>query len=134
MRYLLDTDTCIEILRSNRRVRDRLQSENPDDWLISVVSVFEPFAGVERCRRPKEERRKVEAFLAPLHLLPFDLDAALRASKIRWHLEKSGKPIGPFDLLLAAQALSLDIALVTGNCGEFARVPDLRLENWTADP
>lgn len=133
MRYLLDTDTCIEILRGNRRVRERLQSENPDDCGISVVSVFELFAGVERCRRPQEERRKVEAFIAPLHVLPFDLDAALRASKIRWHLEKSGKPIGPYDLLLAAQALTLDVTLVTGNRSEFSRVSDLRLENWTAN-
>lgn len=134
MRYLLDTDTCIEILRGNRRVRERLQSENPDDCGISVVSIFELFAGVERCRRPEEERRKVEAFLVPLHVLPFDLDASHRASRIRWHLEKVGKPIGPYDLLLAAQALALDVFLVTGNSSEFSRIPGLQLENWTADP
>jgi tRNA(fMet)-specific endonuclease VapC len=58
---------------------------------------------------------------------------ALCASKIRWQLEKSGKPISPYDLLLAAQAFALDITLVTGNRSEFSPVPDLRLENWTAD-
>lgn len=131
MRYLLDTDTCIEVLRGSHRVRERLQLESPDDCGISVVSIFELFAGVERCRRPAEERRKLEAFVAPLHVLPFDLDAALRASRIRWSLEQSGTPIGPYDLLLAAQALALDITVVTGNRREFSRVPDLRLENWT---
>lgn len=132
MKYLLDTDVCIAVLRGYRRVRERLQAVQPDDCGISVVSIFELFSGVERCCRPEEERLKVETFIAPMHVLPFDHDSALRASKVRWHLEKAGLPIGPYDLLLAGQALVLDVTLVTGNIGEFARVPDLVLENWAA--
>lgn len=131
MKYLLDTDTCIEILRGNRCARERLQALSPDDCGVSVVSIFELFSGVERCRHPEEERRKVEVFVDPLHILPFDHDAALFASKIRWHLEKTGRRIGPYDLLLAAQALALGVSLVTGNTDEFARVQDLALENWS---
>ncbi|HEY5891737.1 MAG TPA: type II toxin-antitoxin system VapC family toxin [Chthoniobacterales bacterium] len=130
MKYLLDTDVCIAVLRGSLRVRERLQAVRPDDCGISVVSIFELLSGVECCRRPEEERRKVETFIAPMHVLPFDQDSALRAAQVRWHLEKVGRPIGPYDLLLAGQALAVDVTLVTGNTTEFARVPNLVLENW----
>lgn len=130
LKYLLDTDICIAVLRGNSLVRRRLQAVRPDNCGVSMVSVFELFSGVERCRPPEEEGKKVETFLGPLHLLPFDHDAALRAAKVRWHLEKNGQSIGPYDLQLAGQALALDVTFVTGNTGEFSRVPDLRVENW----
>jgi tRNA(fMet)-specific endonuclease VapC len=130
MKYLLDTDTCIAILRGQAGVRERLKGVTPDDCGVSVVSIFELLSGVERCRQPETERRKVETFLGPLHLLPFDFDAAARAARVRWILEKTGTPIGPYDVQLAGQALALDVTLVTGNTGEFARVPELRIENW----
>jgi tRNA(fMet)-specific endonuclease VapC len=130
VKYLLDTDICIAVLRGKSEVRERLRCVSPDDCGVSMVSVFELCSGVERCRRPEEEQRKVEAFLAPLHLLPFDAPSALRAANVRWHLERAGLPIGPYDLLLAGQALALDVAFVTGNTSEFSRVPELRLENW----
>lgn len=95
-----------------------------------MVSIFGLLSGVERCRRPEDERRKVEPFLAPMHLLPFDLDSAAQAARVRWHLEKAGTLIGPYDVQLAGQALALDVALLTGNAGEFPRVPALRLANW----
>jgi len=131
MKCLLDTETCIEILRGNHRVHERLQTESPDNCGVSVISVFELFAGVERCRQPAEERRKIEMFLAPLHVYPFDIESALRASKIRWELERTGKPIGPYDLLIAAQSLVLSVTLVTGNRCEFDRIPGLMLDTWT---
>ncbi len=130
MRFLLDTDTCIAAMRGRPEVRRRLEAVAPDDCGISFVSVFELYSGVERCRRPENERRKVETFLGPMHLLPFDRDAALRAAGVRWQLERSGQPIGPYDLQLAGQALALDVTLVTGNTYEFTRVPGLRIENW----
>lgn len=130
MRYLLDTDVCIAALRGHRDVQARMQSVKPDDCGVSTVTVFELFSGVERCRRPEEERRKVEVFLAPLHVLPFDHPAALQAAEVRRGLEKSGQPIGPYDLQIAAQALALDVVLVTGNVGEFLRVQGLRVEGW----
>jgi len=133
VKYLLDSDTCIAILRGQPRVRERLRSLTPDDCGVSMVSVFELLSGVERCREPEAERRKVETFLAPLHLLPFDLDSAVHAARVRWHLEKAGTPIGPYDLPLAGQALALDVTLVTGNTGEFTRVPGLRIENWISN-
>lgn len=95
-----------------------------------MVSVFELFSGVERCRDPESEARKVMIFLKPLHLIPFDWDSALRSAGVRWDLEKAGQRIGPYDLQLAGQALALDVTLVTHNTQEFERVVGLRLEDW----
>ena len=98
-----------------------------------MVSVFELFAGVERCRDPEREGRKVMAFLEPLHLIPFDWDSALRASAIRWNLEREGKRIGPYDLQLAGQAVALDVVFVTHNTGESGRIDGLKLEDWEVE-
>ena len=70
-------------------------------------------------------------FLAPLEVIPFDEDAAESHGDLRATLEKSGRPIGPLDTLIAGHALSLDATLVTNNTREFQRVRGLRLENWT---
>lgn len=63
-------------------------------------------------------------------MLPIDEPVAHAFAEIRAHLEYSGTPIGPYEMLIAAHALALDLPLVTANIGEFSRVPDLRLENW----
>jgi tRNA(fMet)-specific endonuclease VapC len=130
MKYLLDTDTCVSALRGHAGVRARLRAVAPDDCGVSMVSVFELLSRAERCQRPEEEGRKVRIFLAPLHLLPFDYLAAQRAATVRWHLQRSGQPIGPYDLQIAGQALSLEVILVTSNTREFVRVPGLRVEAW----
>jgi tRNA(fMet)-specific endonuclease VapC len=69
-------------------------------------------------------------FSEPFSSLPFDDDAAEVYGRIRTQLEKSGKPIGPNDLLIAAIAIAHDATLVTHNTGEFSRVEDLRYEDW----
>ena len=70
-------------------------------------------------------------FLSPLEVLPFDEDAAESYGEIRAALEKSGKPIGPLDTLIAGHALSLGATLITNNVREFQRVKGLKLESWT---
>ncbi len=130
MKYLLDTNVCIRAMRGDPRVTARMKACAPDDCGVSIVSVFELFAGVERCREPGREGVKVVAFLKPLHLLPFDWDSAIRAASVRWELEKAGKKIGPYDLQLAGQALALDVTLISHNLREFRRVTDLKIEDW----
>lgn len=117
-------------MRGNFKVRQRLQVITPDDCGVSLISVFELLAGVERCAQPDREREKVSTFLAPLHQLPFDIDSVVQAAKVRGALEKAGQKIGPYDLLPAGQALALGVTLVTRNTREFARVPSLSLEDW----
>ena len=130
MIYLLDTNVCIAAMRGNSRVIQKLATHRPEDCAVSMVSVFELFAGVFRCREPQAEGRKVTTFLAPFHLLPFDWDSALKAAEIRWELEKNGNKIGPYDLQLGGQALALNLTLVTHNSREFQRMNGLRIEDW----
>jgi tRNA(fMet)-specific endonuclease VapC len=128
--HLLDTNVCVAVLRGVRGVQRKLQTLSPDDVGVSSVTIYELQAGVERCRDPQAEGRKVAIFLQPLHVLDFDREAAAQAARVRADLVKSGCVIGPYDLLLAGQALSLGIVLVTRNTAEFGRVRGLPLENW----
>lgn len=130
MTYLLDTNVYIAAMRGNSKVIQRLAAHRPIDCAVSMVSVFELFAGVVRCRDPQGEGRKVSSFLAPFHLLPFDWDSALKTAEIRWQLEKMSTKIGPYDLQLGGQALALDLTLVTHNSREFKRVTGLQVEDW----
>ena len=130
MKYLLDTNACIRLMRGDGNVRHHLSSKAPDDCAVSMVTVFELFSGVEKCADPRKEALKVRRLLDAFHLLPFDWDSALHTAKIRGHLEKIGKIIGPYDLQLAGQSLALELILVTHNIREFSRVPGLSIEDW----
>lgn len=130
MKYLLDTNACIRLMRGDGNVRRHLSSKAPDDCAVSMVTVFELFSGVEKCADPRKEALKVRRLLDAFHLLPFDWDSALHTAKIRGHLERIGKIIGPYDLQLAGQSLALELILVTHNTREFSRVPGLSVEDW----
>jgi tRNA(fMet)-specific endonuclease VapC len=130
MKYLLDTNARIRLMMGDGNVRRNLSSKAPDDCAISMVTVFELFSGVEKCADSRKEALKVRRLLDAFHLLPFDWDSALHTVKIRGHLEKIGKIIGPYDLQLAGQSLALELILVTHNTREFSRGPGLSIENW----
>ena len=130
MTHLLDTNVCIAAMRGNSKVREQLLARTPSDCGVSMVSLYELYAGVERCQQPTTERLKVDAFISPLHRLPFDEAAAVQTARIRWQFERKGMLIGPYDLMLAGQALALDLTLVTHNVREFCRVPGLKVEDW----
>lgn len=130
MIYLLDTNVCIAAMRGKPKVVEALAARRPEDCAVSMVSVYELFAGVFRCNDPEREGQKVSTFLQPFHLLPFDCDSALKTAEIRDQLEQGGKKIGPYDLQLSGQSLALGLTLVTHNTREFNRVPGLRIEDW----
>jgi tRNA(fMet)-specific endonuclease VapC len=128
--YLLDTDTCVDLLRNVPPVVEKLRTLAPDDCGISVISSFELFAGAARARDPRREAQKVQALLDVVEEISFDSDAARRAGALRFELEAAGTPIGPYDLLIASHALVLDLTLVTSNTEEFGHVSGLSLEKW----
>src|SRR5690606_18329100 len=101
-----------------------------EDLGVSIVSVAELQCGVQRSREPERNQRALDLFLLPFALLDLDYEAAAHYGRIRAQLEAAGSPIGPYDLLIAAQALSRDLTLVTRNVREFARVAGLRVESW----
>jgi tRNA(fMet)-specific endonuclease VapC len=130
MRYLLDTNTCIAAMRQHAGVLAHLQSLSPRDCAISTITSYELFTGVAKCANPAQEQSKVDLLLATMAELPFSADAARETARIRADLESRGVSIGPYDLLLAGQAIAAGLMLVTHNTSEFARVTALSLEDW----
>ena len=131
MKYLLDTNICIYAL--NRRppeVLERLRAEGQEAVAISVITMLELRQGAHKSQHPEKTHGKLDLFLGPLRILPFDEKAALEGARIRAHLEQQGKPIGDLDSLIAAHACSRNLVMVTNNLKEFSRVPGLRTENW----
>jgi tRNA(fMet)-specific endonuclease VapC len=130
LRYLLDTNLCIRVLRDRPPgIRERFNA-NADALAISTVVLYELLYGAERSARPEHNRREVERFAARLEVLPFDGAAAAHAAEIRATLERGGRTIGAYDLQIAGQARSRGLIVVTGNLGEFNRVDGLRCEDW----
>ena len=131
MRYMLDTNICIYLIKKKPAgVIRRLQSLRISDVSLSSITLAELEYGVEKSQRPDQNRWALTEFLSPLDILSFDAAAAQRYGAIRSRLEKSGKVIGSMDLLIAAHALSLGAVLVTNNASEFRRVEELTVENW----
>ncbi len=135
MSYLLDTNACIALMNGDPpRVRRRLESALRSGETICVPSIvlFELWYGVHKSSRPAANTQRVELLLAgPISILPFEDSDARVAGNIRAELEKAGKPIGAYDLLIAGQALHHDSILVTANSSEFRRVQSLRWEDWS---
>ena len=131
MKYLLDTNICLYII--NKRpssILDVIRLKKADEISISAITIAELYYGAERSRYPHQNRTAILEFLIPFTILYFDYRSASYYGKIRERLESQGIPIGPMDLLLAAQALAYDLIFVTNNTKEFNRIDKLRLENW----
>ena len=133
LRHMLHTNLCIRVIRDRPAgLRPRFNAEG-DGLCISTVTLAELQHGAAKSAVPGEKRREVERFTARLGaVLPFDEDAAAHAGEIRADLERRGRVIGPYDLLIAGHARSRGLVLVTGNLGEFRRVDGLRTEDWLA--
>ena len=131
MKVLLDTDTCIYALKGNATVLDRLLSRSRADVAVSVITEAELRTGAAKSSSPVKTSRLLENFLRPLAVVDFTSADAATYAHLRAKLERAGTPIGPLDTLIAAQAVSRKLVLVTNNEREFGRVPGLRLENWS---
>jgi len=130
MLCLLDTDTCIGVLRQRPGMVQRLSQVAPTDCAVSMVTVYELFCGLAKAQDPAKEKQKVERFVAVIIELPLDRAGAEAAANIRGELERQGTIIGPYDLLIAGQAIASGLTLVTNNVREFQRVSGLKLESW----
>jgi len=132
MKYLLDTNLCIALIRrTSEGAERRLVAQAVTDVAISALTVAELEYGVARSRQPRLDADRLERFLQPLQIVGFDDGAAAAYGPARAALEKEGVMIGPIDMLLAAQALSLGVTLVTNNTQEFRRVKGLKVQDWT---
>lgn len=133
LRYLLDTNLCIRVLR-DRPVGLRVRFNTEASGLcMSDVVFYELLFGAEKSAKPAENRAAVEHFAARLSVLPFDSAAAAHAANIRAKLERRGASIGAYDLMIAGHARSRGLIVVTSNLREFSRVEGLRSEDWLAE-
>ena len=131
MRYMLDTNICIYVIKHKpETVFRKLQTIHPEDVCISSVTYAELVHGVEKSIAVEKNRLALSMLLANMEILDFDVDAADCYGKIRAGLERKGTPIGPLDMMIAGHAQSLGYTIVTNNVKEFSRVAALKIENW----
>ena len=134
MTYFLDTNAVIALLRNRpASVRECLRAALAagDAVALSSVVLYELWYGAARSDRPRENAERLRVFLSgEVRVAPFEADDARAAGELRAALEAAGAPIGPYDLLIAAQTLRANATLVTANASEFARVPGLTWEDW----
>lgn len=131
MRWMLDTDTCIALIKGTPDAALKvLRGRSIGQVGLSSITLAELQFGVARSQRSRDAATALDEFLMALEVAPFDDAAALHYGRVRAALASSGKPIGPLDTLIAGHALSQNAILVTHNTREFERVAGLRVEDW----
>jgi tRNA(fMet)-specific endonuclease VapC len=132
--FMLDTDICIYIIkRKPAHVANRLVRMKADQLTMSAITFAELMNGAKKSQHVEENLEKLIALSELIEIRPFDKRAAECYGDIRSSLEKKGKNIGSYDLLIAAHVLILGWTLVTNNVREFRRVQGLKIENWAKD-
>ncbi len=126
---LLDTDTCIGILKGVPKVVSAWRACN-ERCALSLMSIGELAYGAAKARNPEAERGRVERLVGILDEGSLTKAVMMRFGLLKAELEAAGTPLADADLLIAATALEHGMALVTGNTKHFARIPGLQLENW----
>jgi tRNA(fMet)-specific endonuclease VapC len=129
VKYLLDTDSVSYALRGQGDVGVRIRACNPSDLRISAITLAELRYGADR-KGSRKLHALIDTFAATIEAVPFDEVAAAEFGRIGSMLAERGTPIGEFDVLIAAHAVSLRCTLVTNNVRHFSRVPGLSVENW----
>jgi tRNA(fMet)-specific endonuclease VapC len=131
MRYLLDTDTCIYVVKHKPAgTLKRFEQTRAGDVGMSVVTYLELVYGASKSGHAEANLAHIEQLIDLIPVLPLDSAVGRHCGNLRTQLERSGSRIGAHDLLIAAHALSLGLIVVTNNVREFGRVRGLRIENW----
>lgn len=132
MKYMLDTNMCIYIIKQHpEQVLKKFITLPIGDVCISSITLAELMYGVHKSQHQKKNKTALSEFLSPLEIMPFDEEVTDHYGRIRTYLENKGVSIGPLDMMIAAHAQCSGSILVTNNTKEFIRVPNLNLEDWT---
>lgn len=132
MKYLLDTNICIYLIRERSKpLLEKIIANSSEGLGLSVITVCELEFGVAKSNAKEKNRLALDRFINKFSVLPLSEKAAKTYGELRAGLEVNGTPIGPLDLLIAAHALAENLTLVINNEYEFKRVTGLRVENWT---
>jgi tRNA(fMet)-specific endonuclease VapC len=131
MKYLLDTDICSYIIKKRpKSVIDKFKSIPLGDIGISVITVCEFESGMPGNSNPEKLRSAIDTFLSPFSIVDYQQSDAIAFGKIDYFLQSKGIPIGDMDTLIASQALSRGLILITNNVKHYSRVPGLIYEAW----
>ena len=128
MKYLLDSNAVIALLKGQEHFLARLRRHRPEEFAISSIVAHELYYGAYKSARSKESLARVEGLA--FAVLEFDQEDARAAGELRAQLARAGTPIGPYDVLIAGQAMARGLILLTHNQREFQRVSGLRIEDW----
>jgi tRNA(fMet)-specific endonuclease VapC len=130
MRFLLDANAMIGLLnRSSAKLEANVREHPASEIGISAIVIHELYYGAFKSQRVDENLERLG--LVRLETVSLDREDAVAAGKIRAALKKAGTPIGPYDFLIAGQALARGLTLVTNNVREFQRIEGLMLEDWS---
>jgi len=131
MTYMLDTNTCIYIIKEKpTTVLEQFKNVKDRGIVISSITLAELLYGISKSSFPERNKLHLNQFLSFIDIVDYGYNSAGHYGQIRAYLETKGQLIGPLDMLIASHALALDLILVTNNLKEFQRVPNLKLENW----
>jgi len=130
VRWMVDTDTCIAIIKGHAGALKKLRGKSIGQVGISAITLSELNFGAAKSSRPEQAAAALVEFTLALEVEAFDAELAPVYGGVRASLAKRGTPIGPLDTLIGSHALALDITLVTHNTREFSRIEGLRLEDW----
>jgi tRNA(fMet)-specific endonuclease VapC len=126
---MLDTDMVSFALRAQGRVGETIVAHRPSELCVSAITVAELRFGADRRKSPKLHAL-IDAFIGNVTVMAFDESSAVEFGRIASELADRGSPIGEFDALIAAHAVSLQLTLVTNNVKHFNRIRGLTVENW----
>ena len=133
MRYMLDTNICIYLIKQKpEKVLRHFKAHSVGDIGISSITLAELRYDVERSQQVQKNRQALEEFTLPLEIAAFDEAAAEVYGSVRAGLEQAGTPVGSMDMLIGAHALSLGVTLVTNNLREFEKIKNLKVVDWSA--
>jgi len=131
MKFLIDTNICVALIRQKpKELIKQITTRRPGDIGISMITIAELVHGAQKSSRTEQNMNALDQFLLPLEIADFDQSAAVIYGHMRTYLENKGTIIGSMDMLIAAHAMSLEVALVTNNTREFKRIPNLKIEDW----
>ena len=132
MRFLLDTNACIFLMKGNAEILKHFLVKKELGIAISTITVAELYYGIFNSQYIEKNSANLLNFFIGLIILDFDSGSAMEYGRIRADLQKKGTPIGQMDMLIAAHAKSKNLTLITNNVSEFERIADLQIEDWLA--
>lgn len=133
-KWLLDTNAVIALVaRRSEPLLRRVEASEPGALAISSIVAHELYFVAYRSQKVEFNLETLRLLFTDLEILDLDQEDARAAGEIRAELARRGTPIGPYDLLIAGQAMARGLPLVSNNTAEFQRIAGLRLEDWTRD-